>query len=209
MKKIVVFYGGKGSGKDTCFEILEKLCFFRKGKNIQKVFFADYLKEVVWSLFKTKIVDKERIWGSIERKEEPIDGWEIGDLIHDTCDFKEIYWTGRRLLQWFGTDVCRYVHDNVWVDSFAQTIDSKAPITDVFGVTDCRFKNEYDMLVSLKDRYDVLFIHVKRHSDDNEFSGHASERDMKDFGCDIELDNTGSLENLKHQIEQIYNNHLV
>lgn len=209
MKSIVVFYGSKGVGKDTCFDMLEKLCFFGAGKTIQKIFFADYLKEVVWDLFRTKIKNKERIWGSIDMKEEPIEDWIIPENIRTSCGFKETVWTGRRLLQWFGTDVCRNVHDNIWVDSLVTTIKNKSVITDVFGVTDCRFFNEYDVLKSLKGQYKVIFVHVNRNLGNNEFSGHASEVDMSKFQCDVELDNNGSLEELKEKIQQFYKIHLV
>jgi len=221
MKQIVVFYGYKGSGKDTCYEILRDIYFDRKiesmtvggkirslfGKDLQvktieKLSFAGKLREIVWDLFKNKIVDKNLLNGSIEQKETPIEGWEVPQDVKDSCGFTETYWTGRRLLQWFGTEVCRNVYRDVWVDAFVDQL--KESDEDVICITDCRFRNEYETLKNLdKDEFEVSFIHVDRSTDDNEYSTHASEKDLKTFDCDVRIKNDGSLRELQDEITKL------
>lgn len=208
MKNIVVFFGTKGVGKDTCFEILQKVAFFANQKTVTKVSFADALKESVYFLFANAIGDKERIYGAIDKKEEPIEGWKIPQNVKEACGFKEEFWSGRRLLQWFGTDVCRNVYDNVWIDTFINTIKRDEESVDIYAVTDCRFKNEYDALLSLKEKFNVLFVKVHRDTGDNEFSNHASEIDIQGFKHDIRLINNGSIEELEINIKQLVNEYL-
>ena len=183
-KKVIVFYGKKGSGKDTCYELTKDIIENETNLTVNKLSFAGKVKDIVWDVFGNEIKDRERIYGEIDKKEEPIEGWEIPENI----DFPEKYWTGRRLLQWYGTDVCRNVYGNVWVDFLAK--DLKNSKEDIICITDCRFKNEYDMLNSLSD-FDVYFIKIIKETSDNSFSGHASEQDMEDFKYDLIIRNDG------------------
>ena len=200
MQKVIVFYGTKGSGKDTCYELLQKIQFFKFSSLVQKVSFADYLKEVVFRLFKTKIVDRDRIYGTIDKKEEEITDWKIPEDIKVKCGFTEDNWSGRRLLQWFGTDVCRNVYSDVWVDSLAENIESMTQ-ANIIAITDCRFKNEYMKLKELGTKYEVIFIKIVRNEiQDNNFSTHSSEKDMADFEFDIEIDNSGTLIQLENTL---------
>jgi hypothetical protein len=191
MKKIIVFYGNKGVGKDTSFNMFNKYEFVYK-----QVSFADPVKETVWSLFGKKIGDKERLYGAIEKKEEIIEGWEIPANL----GFKEKYWTGRRLLQWFGTDVCRNVYGQIWVDKAEEQIRKH----DHVGITDCRFLNEYELLKRLKGEYDVNFVHVLRKSMGNsEFSTHASEIDMDKFSPNYIIYNNKTLFELEENVKEV------
>ena len=199
-KKIVVFYGYKGSGKDTCHDMLKDM-----SADIVKQFsFAEPLRNVCWSLFGKKIEQKERLYGSISRKEEAIKGWIIPENIRLSCGFTEKEWTGRRLLQWMGTDVCRNIYDNIWVDMLVTDIQCSEHLYDIAVVTDCRFKNEYEALKKLGNEFDVQFIYVDRGTSDNAFSGHASERDMADFEYDICIENRGTKEELEMEVSKLF-----
>jgi hypothetical protein len=189
-KNIVVFYGTKGVGKDTSCRFFNKL-YLGKYKQVS---FANAVKKTVWYLFGDKIGKRSRVYGAIDAKEEPIVGWEIPK----GYGFPEMYWSGRRLLQWFGTDVCRKMYPSIWVDIALKMIRKRSLVV----VTDCRFKNEEEALAALKkEGYTVYFVRINRKSDSNEFSGHASEVDMVHFRVDYVIENDGSLGDLAEKVE--------
>lgn len=192
MNKIIIFYGYKGCGKDTSFSILKKL----SPRPFIKLSFAEKLRNVVWELFHEKIVKKERIWGTIEEKEEPIEGW----IIPTSYNFPEKYWTGRRLLQWFGTEVCRSVDGNIWVNALIKDVHKNITMKNIC-ITDCRFMNEYEILKKLK--YKKEFIRIDRNIGSNEFSLHASEKDIASFIPDHIIDNNGTIAELEDKIVEI------
>jgi hypothetical protein len=201
MKDVIVFYGYKGVGKDTCFELFEKIT----DKSVVKLSFAQKLRDTVWYLFQSKIGERERVDGAIHKKEEPIEGWEIPQNVKDDCGFTEEFWTGRRLLQWFGTEVCRNIYENIWIDSLTDELEKRPE--EVICITDCRFKNEYDSIVALREKgYNVHFVNVSRDMGDNEFSGHASEKDIEHFEADVKLDNNLSIEVLNDKVSSVLGN---
>jgi len=195
--RIFVFYGYKGSGKDTCYEMLND----RYACN--RIGFADPVREAVWNLFSYKIIDRERLWGNIEKKEEEIIGWTIPEDVRERNGFEEKYWTGRRLLQWFGTEVARHTEDSVWLEMFKKTWRQNP--NNITVVTDCRFDNEYNMLKSLEQEgAEVTFFKVNRDDEKAQtgsFSSHASEQDIAKFRPDVSILNTGTLEDL---VDELY-----
>ena len=134
MKKIIAITGLKGSGKDTTADYIIK-----NYDNWEKDSFAGTLKDAVSAIFGW---DRKMLAG-----ETPEDR-----IIRETPDE---YWTEklgfevtpRIVLQKFGTDCLRnHFHKNIWVDSLERKIRN----TDKnVIITDCRFKNELDMLRSL------------------------------------------------------------
>lgn len=134
MNKIIALTGLKGSGKDTTADYIIK-----NYDNWEKDSFAGTLKDAVSSIF----------------------GWDRKMLAGETPTDREIreqvdpYWskklgydvTPRNMLQRFGTDILRCnLHKNIWVDSLERKIcNSNKNII----ITDCRFKNEIDMLRSI------------------------------------------------------------
>jgi hypothetical protein len=212
MKPIVVFYGNKGVGKDTCYELLKPYAFFKGTANSVKMSFAEPLRKLCWNLFGAKIKDKERLWGSIDKKEELIEGWEIDPKIKTACGFNEDFWSGRRLLQWLGTDVGRAVYDNVWIDMFKQQLNQimTIPTNTIIVVTDCRFMNEYNCLKELQSTdQSVHFVKVSRPFESNSFSDHASEGDIDKFEHDYEIKNLGSEKDLEEIVQYFYDNVLL
>lgn len=143
MKKIIAITGLKGSGKDTTADYIIK-----NYDNWEKDSFAGTLKDAVSSIFGW---DRKMLAG-----ETPEDR-----IIRETPDE---YWTEklgfevtpRIILQKFGTDCLRnHFHKNIWVDSLERKIRN----TDKnIIITDCRFKNELDMLRSLG----AIIVRVER-----------------------------------------------
>lgn len=145
MNKIIAITGLKGSGKDTTANYIIK-----NYDNWEKDSFAGTLKDAVSSIF----------------------GWDRKMLAGDTPEDREIreqkddYWsekfgrdiTPRNMLQQFGTELCRcHLHKNIWVDSLERKISNS---DKNIIITDCRFKNEIDMLKELG----ATFIRVTRDS---------------------------------------------
>jgi hypothetical protein len=52
------------------------------------------------------------------------------------------YMTAREVLQYFGTDICRKMYGNAWVNATINAIKHDEPALAV--ITDCRFQNEVD-----------------------------------------------------------------
>jgi hypothetical protein len=134
MRKIIAITGLKGSGKDTTADYIIK-----QYPNWEKDSFAGTLKDAVSVIF----------------------GWDRKMLAGETPEDREIretrdeYWsekfgyeiTPRIILQQLGTDCLRnHLHKNIWVDSLEKKIRNT---TKNIIITDCRFKNELDMLRSL------------------------------------------------------------
>lgn len=134
MKKIIAITGLKGSGKDTTADYIIK-----NYDNWEKDSFAGTLKDATSAIF----------------------GWDRKMLAGETPEDREIretrddYWseklgfevTPRIVLQKLGTDCLRsHFHQNIWVNSLERKIIN----TDKnVIITDCRFKNEIDMLRNL------------------------------------------------------------
>ena len=143
MNKIISLTGCAGSGKDTVANYIIK-----NYDNWEKDSFAGTLKDAVSAIF----------------------GWDRKMLAGDTPEDREIretkdeYWskkfgydvTPRIILQKFGTDcLSNYLHKDIWVNS----LEKKIINTDKnVIITDCRFKNEIDMLKNLG----ATFIRVTR-----------------------------------------------
>lgn len=130
-RKVLVLVGLKGSGKDTVADRI-----IANYPNWEKDSFAGTLKDAVSAIFGW---DRKMLAG-----ETPEDR-----VIRET---KDEYWsekfgydiTPRKMLQIFGTEVLRnHLHKDIWVDSLRRKItQSEKNII----ITDCRFKNEIDML---------------------------------------------------------------
>lgn len=90
--------------------------------------------------------------------------------------------THREFLQWFGTKVCRKIHDNIWLDNALQRIASEEPLIAV--IDDCRFCNEAKAIQTIGGKV----IHLTRNpfEDDD-----ISENEIKGYeNFDYVIDNS-------------------
>lgn len=55
--------------------------------------------------------------------------------------------TAREFMQYFGTDVCRKIHPNIWTDRLLKNIEEESPLIAI--IDDCRFPNEADAIQSV------------------------------------------------------------
>lgn len=222
--KIVSFSGPKGSGKDTCADILKK-----EGIADGSISFAGPLKKIcqeVFQLHHTLVHDPEL-------KEKPLKNGEIiitprilrkiNELMLDYLDPEEFYYnpnkasviglegtplrTPREILQVIGTE---WIRNKIHPDWHLQAAFSKKALASLnedglYCVTDARFVNEYQFLA---ERFGESFsgFYVERPKAEKQLSeaSHDSERKILEVKALIPsesiIKNDGSLEDLKKKL---------
>jgi len=156
-----------------------------------------------------------------------------GDTI-ESRDFREtpdMFWTRklgidnftpRLALQLIGTDIMRnHFNSDIWISSLEYRL--RKSTNDIIVVSDARFQNELNLIKSMGGKVLTVVrdelpewhnIAVKankgdvpaRHTMNTRFkSVHASEWSWVGFDFDQVLDNTGSLEDLKKQVQSFHN----
>ena len=136
---------------------------------VKKYSFADPLKQMAISLFGLK---HEQVYGTEEHKKQVVPHllWEnmpgvvtddMGDLFRDVAeanvfpdefppDYSKLTYhkpgpmTVREFLQYFGTDVCRKIREDIWVNRCIEDIKVEEPLLAV--IDDCRFHNEIEAI---------------------------------------------------------------
>ena len=198
-----------GSGKDTVAKM-----FVEKGA-VQDSFAAP-LKDLCASVF----------------------GWPRDMLQGDTVesrDFREtpdMYWTRklgidqftpRLALQLLGTEIMRtHFNQDIWLDSLEYRIRKNEQQDTMVVVSDCRFKNELDLIKELNG----IVVHVIRdelpewyetavhankgsvpakHTMETRFAKvHASEWKWVGYDFDFVIKNSGTLEDLQTEVDSMY-----
>ena len=206
---IVGITGFIGSGKDTVAKMLVD-------KGAVQDSFAAPLKDLCASVF----------------------GWPRDMLQGDTIesrDFREtpdMYWTRklgidqftpRLALQLLGTEIMRtHFNQDIWLDSLEYRIRKNEQQDTMVVVSDCRFKNELDLIKELNG----IVVHVIRdelpewyetavhankgsvpakHTMETRFAKvHASEWKWVGYDFDFVIKNSGTLEDLQTEVDSMY-----
>ena len=206
---IVGITGFIGSGKDTVAKMLVE-------KGAVQDSFASPLKDLCASVF----------------------GWPRDMLQGDTIesrDFREtpdMYWTRklgidqftpRLAVQLLGTEIMRtHFNQDIWLDSLEYRIRKNEQQDTMVVVSDCRFKNELDLIKKLNG----IVIHVIRdelpewyetavhankgsvpakHTMETRFAKvHASEWKWVGYDFDFVIQNSGTLEELQAEVDSVY-----
>lgn len=206
---IVGITGFIGSGKDTVAKMLVE-------KGAVQDSFAAPLKDLCASVF----------------------GWPRDMLQGDTVesrDFREtpdMYWTRklgidqftpRLALQLLGTEIMRtHFNQDIWLDSLEYRIRKNEQQDTMVVVSDCRFKNELDLIKELNG----IVVHVIRdelpewyetavhankgsvpakHTMETRFAKvHASEWKWVGYDFDFVIKNSGTLEDLQTEVDSMY-----
>jgi len=198
--------GRIGSGKDLIGSIIQyltsgskeafqtwNLCHLKSDEKWQIVKFADKLKECASIITGITRADFERV----EVKNGLISGnW--GAL------------TVRKFLQLFGTEVGRAIHSNFWINALFSDYWEIATNWDADGnstveaypnwiITDCRFENEAEAILSRGG----IMIRLQRNS--NVSSDHTSETALDDYiGFNYYIDNRETtIDQLIHMVKDI------
>lgn len=183
---IIGLNGKIQSGKDTTYGIIKEL-----RPEAERITFAAKLKESAAALFG---IDPE-LW-EIHKNDDISEGslvtLELG--YGDTV----ICMTIRELLQRYGTEAHRNIFGNdFWIDACLPVdIDHDKRL---LVVTDMRFPNEIDRVIELGG----FTVRLNRMAEDNDHKDHASEQDINDFLIDWELANTGTIADLKENVEEM------
>lgn len=114
---------------------------------------------------------------------------------------------GRKLLQWFGTDVVRKNYEDTWVDMIIALLKGIKTLYDYVIIPDVRFPNEIDKMC---DNFDCITVRVIRPNFDNglteEQKKHPSETALDNHLMEYELINDGDLEKLLETIKMFLKN---
>jgi hypothetical protein len=207
--------GLKRSGKDTAANHLaDKLGYVKIG-------FADALKDIIREhLSCVTITDEDRetpqtftVFTSELRKvaaklsfdtDEMINlfvhefsGYEQGVVFESLDDVSYTYHMAyRQVMQTFGTNVCRRINENIWVDCVEKKLMDN-PKTD-YVVTDIRFDNEAEMVNSLWG----AIVEIKR-GNPVQVDYHASEQGIHKDYVDHTIWNT-AVSVLQDRIEEVH-----
>lgn len=159
--------------------------------------FADPLKNIATELFDIK---EENIRGTDIQKNAKIPiTWEsmpgiiscpkmaknpqIKKLIDDGTFMyhKKGKMTGREFLQFFGSEVCRKIYEEIWVSRLVKDVESEGSLLAV--VDDCRYPNEAEAIQNAGGKVIKLTRsnHEDSHKSENAFS--------KDYNFDAIIDN--------------------
>ena len=113
---------------------------------------------------------------------------------------KRIYIKLRTLMQYFGTDICRYLLDaDIWIRSTMVKIADVAAARRLCIIPDVRFANEAEAIQSVSEPLYGGVIKINRNNDES--YEHSSE--IIDFTVDFEIDNDGTLIQLFYKVLEI------
>lgn len=188
-KALVGIRGALQAGKDTTGQFLIQQLGSADYK-VERKSFADNLKEAVALIFgfhPNYVFSDHFKTGSTNVTRLEVPG-EQG--------VKKL--TGRELLQFFGTEICRSMDYNCWargpINHFKQND------VDIGIITDLRFPNEVRVL---RDEDIPSFI-IKIERPGFEGDGHASERSLDYYdGDDFIIINDGTLEDLERSTLEV------
>ena len=114
---------------------------------------------------------------------------------------------GRKLLQWFGTDVVRKNYQDTWVDMEVALLKGIKTLYDYVIIPDVRFSNE---IYKMSDNFDCITVRVQRPNFNNglteEQKNHPSEIALKNFPMEYELINDENLDKLLETVKTFLKN---
>jgi hypothetical protein len=208
MNGIIAFCGAKFSGKSTSAELFKNLTTLPT----EELAFAGHLKTASSEAFGVDM--KYFLDPNLKEAELPeyvnLTGnnlKKLMELFNVTPEFDknirphvgQVFYTGRSLLQYIGTDVLHPIDPLIHVKV---TLAKKDP-NKLSIITDLRFPQEFDACHAMQD---FVGVYVKNAAAENKAFAdkHASEQGWKVFKdkCTI-LDNNGNLSQLQANLTQL------
>lgn len=176
----------KQSGKDTFGDMLINL-FKENNIIVCKDAFAEGLKKTLMLLFPQ--IKHRHMWGSEEDKMEKIPGLSVPG---------KPYACGRWLCQFFGTECCRAIYSDIWVNQLClRSLQQKTKVTIT---TDLRHKNEAKLI---KDNGGII---IKMDRGIVSGDEHQSENDLVDYtDWDLIIENKSDLSSLAKEAGEVFN----
>jgi len=112
---------------------------------------------------------------------------------------------GRNTLQRVGTDVIRKDFPNYWVKFVSEILLMFPNEWDAVLVADCRFPNEVEEMAKLFDTFAIRVTRLDYESPlTDEQKQHVSETALDNYQFDYYLDSCSGLDNLKIEVEKMY-----
>ena len=140
--------------------------------------FADTLKWICTDLF---AIPHECVWGTDDQKNQLQEHlrWENmpGVLLKPQAAGPM---TAREFMQYFGTDVCRKIHPDIWTEHTIKNIRTEEPLIAV--ISDCRFQNEVDAV----QRAGGKVIRLTRGVDNDDHSSEAESELIENYDATID-----------------------
>ena len=156
--------------------------------------FADTLKALCIDLFDLR---PEQVYGTDEQKNTPTDDLRIKN---NSGNLRRGNPTAREFMQYFGTNVCRSIKPNVWVDHLMKTI--KREKTNLAIIADIRFPNEVDAVQEAGGKVVRLARSNHKDSHPSECGLDAEYFDWKKF--DLVVENHGSQSDTLEAMDKMY-----
>jgi len=138
--------------------------------------FASSLKEIAHGLFG---LTKKQCYGTDLDKNSPT--WLKWEDMPGYKGKKKGRLTAREFLQFFGTDICRKIHPDIWTDRTLKSIREEESLMAV--ISDCRFPNEAEAVRTAGGK----IIKLTRGIDGDK---HSSETSVDAIEYDTVIDNT-------------------
>jgi len=140
--------------------------------------FAAPLKEISMGLFG---LTNEQCNGT-DKQKNTLTNMKWGDMpgITATKKNKRKKMTAREFLQYFGTEVCRKMYENVWADRCLSDIESEGPLLAI--IDDCRFPNEADAIQKAGGK----IIRLTRSPHEDEHSSESALNEWDNFDAVID-----------------------
>jgi len=182
----IAFCGYAGSGKSTAARMCRDLVDVGTVRS-----FAGPLKRLCYEYLGENLdIPWSAYYGTQEEKNAPL------EALPD--------WSGRKILQFLGTECFRNIHKDVWAKALHRDIVIAYGCDNEYTfVDDLRFQNEAEIL---KDA-DIYIVKLTRSNPQGGATqgipGHASEREVELIHEDLLLDNRGEKEYLKRQLKEL------
>tara|TARA_Y100001973_G_scaffold100302_1_gene161159 strand:- start:3396 stop:4274 length:879 start_codon:yes stop_codon:yes gene_type:complete len=162
---------------------------------VKKYSFAAPLKDIAIGLFG---LTEEQCYGNDKQKNTTTNiRWEDLPTATSRKKNKRKRMTAREFLQYFGTDVCRKIKKDIWVDCCIQNIHNEGPLLAI--IDDCRFPNEIEAIQNAGGK--IIRLTRSPHSD-----SHSSELSLdkyEDFDAVIDNQNLTIAEACKEIIDNL------
>jgi hypothetical protein len=164
---------------------------------VKKYSFAAPLKEIAIGLFD---LSQEQCFGTDEQK-NTLTNIRWGDIpgIATSKSKRRKKMTAREFLQYFGTEVCRKIKEDVWADRCLKDIYSENPLLAI--IDDCRFPNELDAVQKAGGKV----IRLTRSPHEDKHNSELSLDDCENFDAVIDNANMSIHEAAKKLIEILDN----
>lgn len=112
---------------------------------------------------------------------------------------------GRALMQHYATDEVRFADPDYWAEVVARLAAATKEDWDVLIITDFRFPNEYTVMTKYFEFSEIYTIRVDREEIiSKKHREHVSEHSLENFGYDVILNNSGTLEDLENNVNCLF-----